>query len=471
MSPRRHGGPPIGYGVVLAGQEVTVVRTRRGRGDAESRVVLRTETSPREVAALPAVMEMQAEVAAGEALVSLGVPAGAGLVRWLRTPFTSRSKAARILPSLLDVQLPFPLEQCAHAVAKIEPGEHGKVCALAVAARYTELTELLDAARERGIDPALMDHEALALWDHARSLGRGGPLAVAHLGRTRGVLAIGDGGRLDSAHALPAAVAASTASDAALLSRLRHLLRSRQPDPDRPLAWVWAGAAAADKTVRDPLEAALKAELPGVLFAVAPEPETFLAGALARRAAAGDADAWNLRRGALEHPSLATRRRRDARRTAVAALVAGVCLVAVNLGWRTVLDQRGLNLDSLILEQAQRMTGLPESALRVEPVHVVRTHLASRSGPDDPFREAMAPGVTDVLYRVASLAARLQLSLHGFSASEGSFVISGSGPDADACRRLAEQWDDAASPLDLNVQSEQTGRPTSFTARGVYGSP
>jgi hypothetical protein len=61
------------------------------------------------------------------------------------------------------------------------------------------------------------------------------------------------------------------------------------------------------------------------------------------------------------------------------------------------------------------------------------------------------------------------LTLHRFSASEGAFSLSGSGPDAAGCRRFEEQWGDDAPPLEFTLQSEQNARPAVFTARGVYG--
>ena len=45
-------------------------------------------------------------------LVSAQVPAHATVVRFITAPLASRGKALKVLPSLLDVQLPFPLEKC-----------------------------------------------------------------------------------------------------------------------------------------------------------------------------------------------------------------------------------------------------------------------------------------------------------------------------------------------------------------------
>ena len=40
------------------------------------------------------------------------MPAGRSFSRWLTAPYARPAKARRVFPSLLDIQLPFPLEGC-----------------------------------------------------------------------------------------------------------------------------------------------------------------------------------------------------------------------------------------------------------------------------------------------------------------------------------------------------------------------
>lgn len=466
--------PAIGYGVALAGDRLTVARARRKRGGMEYQVILETDPAtadpdPRsEDETRPEVRAMKQEIGSGQALVSLGVPASAGLLRWLQTPFASSRKARRVLPSLLDIQLPFPLEQCAYTVAALRPDEEGKVHALTVAARFTQLEELLETTRAQGLDPALMDHEASALWDLAAAEAGAGPTAVVLLDHARGMVALGTGKQLDSAHSLPGLP--KEGSPAAWVDRLHHVLRSRRLDADTPLDWRWAGAAAADEALRSSLETAIREDFGRTRFRVVPSPETAVARALARRVIAGDYESWNLRTGDVEHPILDQRRRRDTRRLGAAILAAGLCLIAVNLAWRAGLGYHDAQLETALRTRAVAMTGLPEDRLRIEPVHVVRTHLASTGPAADPFHDALTPGTSDILYRAMETANRLGLSINRFSASDGTYMISGSGADEAACRRFAAEWPGPESAPEVVPSPGDPNGTTRFTARGTYGS-
>ncbi|MDP2989771.1 MAG: hypothetical protein Q8O57_04305, partial [Kiritimatiellota bacterium] len=87
--------PRVCYGVTLAGGVAVTVRAWCSSGGTVRQAVL----TP------------------GESAQSGGVTAGClavqeSLTLWLNSPLASRAKAETVLPALLDIQLPFPVEDC-----------------------------------------------------------------------------------------------------------------------------------------------------------------------------------------------------------------------------------------------------------------------------------------------------------------------------------------------------------------------
>ena len=141
-------------------------------------------------------------------LAACALPSTACLIRRLQSPFSSSSKTKRVLPSLLDVQMPFSLEDCFVSFTHLGRGADGKIEAVAAAARKTSLNTCLEQARSRGIDPAFIDAEGIALWDGALA-EKGFPesntaMAVVRLDTDSSTLDLGTGARILSAHPLSA---------------------------------------------------------------------------------------------------------------------------------------------------------------------------------------------------------------------------------------------------------------------------
>ena len=89
---------------------------------------------------------------------------GADVRVGLRADSASRAKAEKVFPSLLDIQLPFPLEDCLYQFVEFRRTSEGMVSALVCAARREAIQACLDRYQAQGADPMLLDHEGLALW-------------------------------------------------------------------------------------------------------------------------------------------------------------------------------------------------------------------------------------------------------------------------------------------------------------------
>jgi hypothetical protein len=460
--------PSIAYGIDDSGGRLTVVRAARRRAAAAFTVVCDQLAAPDRARTDAALQAMAAEVAAGGAVTAAGLPAGAGLARWLATPFPSRSKAIRVLPSLLDLQLPFPVEQCRHQVAAFRRDPDGHVQALAVAVRIADLDQRLADLAAGGLDPLTIDHEGLALWSESQRLANP-PRVVAWLGADRFTLVIGDAQGFLSAHGFRFG-ARTLAEDAALgqwAARVQHVVRSQAGAGDDRLGWLWAGSGAEDPDLRRRLESALPAQMD---FALAPAPGAFLATALARRALDATSADCNLRIGSQAHPQLALRERRTLLRTSAAALLAGALLAGAGIGGRLAFDARDRAAQREVTELAMDLTGLPAVAIaRGNEVFITRQHLPEDREAGDPFSRALAPGPSQALNQGIQTAFQLNLRISSWAARDRSFTIRGTAPEWTACENYARILREQGMEVDLQRASENEGASTGFVLKGGWG--
>lgn len=260
------------------------------------------------------------------------------LTVWLDAPFEAWTKTRRVLPALLDAQLPFALEDCQYGFTAARRTADGKLQALAVAARAKVVEAQLERYRAAGWDPVFLDHAGLALW--TQSLLETPTLpdemrALVYLQANHLTVATGYGEDFHQAHTLPWEAAAGAESERleTLFSRLERILYA-QANHDRQLHWVLYAGAGAPVRLADELARKLPERWPGRLSRPAGA-EGILARALAGRALTSGAWRCNLRAGPLLHPAVQGWRRRATRRAAYIAAAAGCLLLAGNFIWQT----------------------------------------------------------------------------------------------------------------------------------------
>lgn len=465
----RGAGPSFAYGIDLSRERVVVAEARRSRRRPAARTFLDSAGAPDELRTSPEAAAMAARILRGEAAVAGAMPAGEATVRWLQTPFGSRRKAMRVLPSLLDIQLPFPLESCRWAFAQVEFSEAGNVGALAVAVRTADIERRLEQLHRCGMDPTVMDHEGLALWEgtgRSADPGADGYRVVFYLAPERVTMVVGDGGRLATAHGMRWSGRATDA--AALMPRIGQVLRAQCADDQRSLACWWTGPLAEDAEVVAALEQGLAAR-PQIRFQSTDDPGSFLARSLAERALASEDPAWNLRTQGLEHPARRRKQDRGDLRRVAAAFLLAVVLMTLNLGWRTALARRNAALDDSLREMAAELTGLPEEA--IEPglaLHVARTHLREPGRPQDPFVRSLQGGAAAPVFRAVRYARQARITLHQVEFQQGRWTVRGAASDEESCRQYAALLEQAGVAAALELGRRSPGGRVPFKLSGEY---
>jgi hypothetical protein len=449
------------YGVDLGRRRLVLVRVERGgasttlwNGDADA-------------ARLKAVA---AEVAAvsDRACLAAALPATESFARWLETPLADADKARKVLPALLDVQLPVPLETSLFDFSSVEPGAGGNIRALACAARRTDIEARLTQHRELGLEPVLLTHEGLALWRLALAeipLSPKTLRVVAYVGDGRSALAVGNGAGLISLHGIRLGADELAAADAPTVrqwaGRVAQLLRTLPAAEGEPVQWLWCGPGA---EVAPQLEAAL-ATGDRVRFKQLADPATFLPRALAHAALAGET-AGQLRNADLTHPALLAHAEAGRRRTALHLLIAGGALCALALGWQVWLQRANDRLQDELVAQAQQLTGSANIPYGQE-LPTVQRALKLRAAEQQPFLDALAPGATRDLAALLATARELRLTIETCSFSGKSLLLRGATEDWNRCDPLAVRLRTLGYAVELSREEAGLDELVRFTLKGT----
>lgn len=443
-------GFKTGYGLdVSAGRMVLARCARHG----VPQVVLSAAIDSEE--AVRALKSVAVEVEKGVAALATCAPAVQTAVRRLRAPFTSTRKAAKVWASLLDVDLPFPVESaaCFYGEPRLD---NGGTVATAAAIRKSDLAALGDFGREAGFDPTHCDAEALALWSQqvaeAPPARADMPRALIWLGADHVTIIRGRGAEFRAAHVLRASPLAGDPQvfEAVWAARARpivvaHLAETGGSEMD---CW-WAGPGAEDEARLVRLRQALPAAC-SLRHEVHRLPASFLARALARRAAEGVG--VNFKSGADAHPALRRTREKKAKWAYGSVMAASLLVLAMNYG-ESVFRRNRIETIQRELTAAERAIAGDAVAFGQESLMVERA-ISRRDEETKPFRLALDPvGMEGRLAQVLREALALGVEISHLGLSPAAMSIRAAAPSVQTIEAFA----DRLREQDWTVQSETSG--------------
>jgi hypothetical protein len=393
------------------GPELVIVRLRRGRSGAGERL------TAAELAHVPPAVPVLSVLAAREAVIQR-----------IKAPFPSVRKARRVWPTLLDVEIPFPVESCRTAFIDAARTPGGSVEVLAAACRTNALEDRLRHWNERGIDPAAVESELPVLWESSLRIDPAAPglrRAAVYAGPDRVSVALGSGGRIESGAAFDAEILPEAAVD-----RIEQRCRGLWGMADLGGAVITlTGPALVDPALRDRWREA--AERTGARCVAAERPVTDLAETAARRMLDGCAAGGNLRTGPLEHPLW--RRRRDARRLHRAAtlLAAGLALCAANALWARAVEGARLRIDRARDRAAAAVIG-GAAAPRGQEVWFARGEADRGAAGRTRLERYWEPTAARLLRDVLAAATEAGSTLEQASLRENELILRGAAVDWEA---------------------------------------
>ena len=396
----------------------------------------------------------------------------------LASPLTDPDKAAKILPSLLDVQLPFPIETCAWQSVDLRRKPDRTLEALIVATQTVTLQQRMEQYQQAGCDPAFMDHEALALWTQSIET------LPPETDRVRILLAlfsdhtsviVGQGAQFRNAQSFRSALVPAP-SDASpnseqetaqgLAERIRRFLCLEIP-AGSTCHWCVCGNRAQNKSASLALYEALAADWPGPLMMHA-EPETFLARALCARALTQGALRCNVRPADIMHPALRALHSRTWLRPAGLIAGAALLLLMASITYRWQTAQR---LNQVKQEVPRLATDLAPGAHLTygREYEEVRKVWDRQSQQRAPWLTRTAPPLTSTLGALIQAAKENRATLISLQLSRTNAVMTGAvtnGNDSEALSMAIRALGFHVKLERLNVDPDQAPIRFTLTAEG-----
>jgi hypothetical protein len=373
------------------------------------------------------------------------------VLRWLSAPFSDPRKAERVLPSLLDVQLPYPLEHCEYAFVETTKSKT-ETRALAAAVSHDLLSAKLSQLDEAGLNPGILDSEALAIWQASLEELKLLPPAqfdsqrvVFYLGTDHTTMIIGKGTTLEAVFTL-------NSDDSA---RVERFLTAHFKDQiPAGIQWAWCGPGSRDRSRVDAFQSKLDSLYAGSCQRL-PHAEQFLARALATRALLSQST--NLRSGKFTHPNY--RSGSAAQHSAApACLVAGIVLCIMNIGWKTATDWRLSDLQEQFYSKSETIAGQTLGGARGSHALTRAMELFETRRQSSAYLErALSPTTSTVLAVLLEKARAMNMTLSSIDISTERTDIQGTAID----------WDHVESLSDFLTAQ---GYPTEFKRESLPGN-
>lgn len=447
--------PRVCYGITLAGDQAVTAEARRS-----------SVGIVRQAVAAPGAKTSRGALTSGCLAVH------ESLTLWLNSPLVSRAKAEKVLPALLDIQLPFPLEDCLYQFVEFRRTPDGKVSALVCAARREAIQTCLERYRARGIDPMLLDHEGLALW--TQSLIECPPVpqrrpeqhrALIYLDHDHATLVIGCGNRYANAHSLKIT---GTTMDDRLVNRMQLVLHADLPAGVN-VQWLFCNAAGGQAAIAETLHRSLTATWPGSLTPIK-APATFLARALCTRAVKRGPLRCNLRRQSFTHPAVQRAAAGRARAAAVGIMIAGILLVGFSLTSRFWGMQQFNRIKSEIATMAAELApGVHVQYGREIPE--VQRAWEQRAPQTAPFLDAFTPSLAKRLAEIIRAGQAAAVHFETLNLKYNSLVLTGVAEDWDQCATLEQNLKALGYTVKMDRQEAVAEAEVRFTINAKGGGP
>ncbi|HAS82114.1 MAG TPA: hypothetical protein DCS43_05415 [Verrucomicrobia bacterium] len=382
---------------------------------------------------------VQAAVNAHTAVACAMAP-GQAMTVWLQTPLTVPAKARQVLPTLLDMAMPFAIEDCAYAftepvrqAAPLPLTEGSGLAALAVAVRRDDVARRLGLLEPHGINPHILDHELLALWTQMLH-DEPSAVTVAAQDRVRGLvwvrrdevlLALGLGSTFWSAHRL--VDRAGGALERTVRMQLDTVVGGRYAQ--HALAWMWGGTEpAACAALRQRVEGAF----PGSALFDLPHGKTLLARALAQRALCPGLLRFNLRSGTQAHPAAHQHQQRRIRRQSFLNVALAALLLALGTAADIQRKQQTARAEQRFTQGVERVAGWPVDAKGDNALLIAQRELQARQEALLPLKRAFEPSLMVTLDRLLAAAAASDATIHSLVLRADQWALQGHAPSREA---------------------------------------
>ncbi|HMP72218.1 MAG TPA: hypothetical protein PKE55_03050 [Kiritimatiellia bacterium] len=457
---RQDPGPGVCYAFERRASGVQVTRAeRRGRS-------VHLETSAPVSASV--LSRIETDVAGGRAWSVAAVPGHQTVIRRVTAPFASITKARKVLPSLLDIKLPFPIEECVVEWPEVCRNHEGRVEALGVAIRNPNLVSQLAAWRADGADPVALESLPVAVW--SETVHRHPPEPAAHrvvvwLGDHETEWMIGREGRLLHTLSVRAGPGPDLAASAERIAAraLPFLKTSLGPVDPSGVEWLWCGPCANNKDWPSAVAGALHLS-PGHGKCLA-ESGSVLSAGLCRRILLESTPGASLRGGEQIHSAVGARRLREGRRVAFSVGLAALVVIGLHAIWHASQTRVLRSVEARIAERAGELAG-GARVPRGQELLVIDRLLAESAPASEAFAAMTGPSAAPVLQRLLDTVQEQGTVLDLIALRPESALLQGRAlawADPEALARMLRDAGYSEPTLERNDLGSDQG--VSFTLR------
>ena len=353
-------------------------------------------------------------------------------IRWLTAPIASPRKAEAVFPSLLDIQLPFSVEECEVSLLEMRPalnpvGTQG----LVAGARGTDIEKRLAALSELGLDPHVLDQEGIALWSQCiKEYPAGSDAPEAR------ILVYNSKDRVTLVAGLNGALLGDNTMRHMHPGQVIRMLKSIFPEIPASTQWLWAGPSATHSLEVQAYQATFSSRWPGPMKIVR-DPDTFLARALVTRALLNGTARCNLRSGIFLHAAVARQEGKRPYRWAAACLAAGLLLCAVNVAWIVATQHRNAMVQKELRALAVEIAGSPIGIQAGQEAVSARRALETQTREMEPFLASSDAPLSKVLVSILSKAKGAGVSMETMTLSRKNGVLHGLAPKMEQGEKVA----------------------------------
>ena len=472
----------ICYGIDTStdGSHIVVRAERRGR-----RINCRTVKFDRD--------ELEKEISKGAAAAA-GMPAGQGISTWISAPFASEAKAAKVFPTLLDIQLPFQLDECIYDFTEIvslhnsdadipisgttatedRTANKGGTAALAVAARKCDVERRLAELAEMGIDPHILDYEGLALWTQMlheypqTDSDKDAPLRIIVFMRgEEGILVIGRGRYFRAYHKINAAT--PTAIDRYLRVQLNQI--GFDPKKKAPkIEWFRGGTGFDYNQKGSGLKKHIEKHWPGSTT-IFDDPETFLARAMATRALLPGPMRTNLRTDSLAHAGADAHTNRTQTRSSAIILITGILLCCTPVLWEYNIAALRKAFEKAFTARTTKMLGYPANAKGSTALLIAERELEARTQQNSPLTQPFSPSLLKDLQQIVASINTHGINTEQLKLSADSFRIKGSAASKTDVSNLIKELKKFGYNAEITTDDDKDPEKYIFILNAERGEP
>lgn len=370
------------------------------------------------------------------------IPCRYSFTRWLHVPFRNHSKIMKVLPSLLDVELPFPIDDAVYSFPIFKRSGHSTY-ALSVGALKKDIVSTMEKISEYRINPNVIDHQGLALWTQtitelpSERIGSNALRILMYLAKNNSAIVVGQGTEFISAHALNSEEPSEIRRIVRII--LSHLLENISTDKKNShmpplhekflykIVWVWCGSGTEDKHGLSTLQNETNAIKQGEHI-IHDNPADFLLRGLITRALRRNIETCDLSLDA--ETKLRRIHTKQSTYSAVSFLLSGFLLFAVGTFMRSTAQSK-LRKVNTEFSQLSRELNAVEGTTGADAVLTASRATTAKIETFRPFMEYFKQSMIDEIYELVYTARSNNLYYETVSVNNSAIEITG----------IAENWD------------------------------